>query len=145
MGIKVKTNAARAAKNLRDLNYIITENAERVIPAAAINFAGNVAEDTPIDTGKALSGWQASKSGPVYESNPTITSPEGVKSAAKQKLGTSAKEAYVSNGVGYIGLLNHGSSQQAPAGFVRSAITRTISNLKGFRVLRKGSAADIEN
>ena len=58
-------------------------------------------------------------------------------------MGKKADGAFVSNGVPYIGKLDQGSSQQAPAGFVRAAVVKAVAKLAGVRLLTPGSTKKI--
>lgn len=80
---------------------------------------------TPVDTGRARANWL-----------PSINKPRTVKLKRGDKSGSGALAKaqrlvseiqlgdtfYISNNLEYIGVLNDGHSQQAPAGFVEKAI-----------------------
>lgn len=99
---------------------------------------------TPVDTGFARGGWSPS----VGEPEPGPTDPPEKRELAEQQAAqlfaahTKAAEALASgyklnqgvvflvNHVRYIGILNGGSSAQAPANFVEQAIRTAISATK---------------
>lgn len=62
-----------------------------------LDLLGGLQAVTPVDTGTARNGWQLSVAG---------------------------KQTVVENMVPYIGVLNDGSSKQAPAGFVENEIDK---------------------
>ena len=68
---------------------------QKVISKSANEFANRVIERTPVDTGRAKSGWE---------------------------LSLTEAEATLRNQVAYIRALEYGHSQQAPQGMVRVTI-----------------------
>ena len=137
--MKVTTNAPKVSKNLERYSHILSDNATRTVAEVAKYIVEEAVEATPVDTGKARSGWTASKAGPVFISEPNIVDPQTTITTASSAIGRTANAVDVTNGVGYIGKLNSGTSTQAPAGFVRSAVTKAIIRLKGVRLLKPGS------
>lgn len=107
---------------------------ERTIKKLVLDVTANLVGTTPVDTGWARSNWVPSIGTPVEQ--PT-GSKESVSSGA-QDQGLAAVAAtytlergpiWISNNVPYITLLNSGTSQQAPAGFVQAAIRRAVDDL----------------
>lgn len=96
----------------------------------AVNATAELIEATPIDTGWARANWIPSLG---EASKVTVGAPDAP-STAEQTAGLAAVLAFkledgrlfVSNHVPYIGRLDAGSSTQAPAGFVRTAIAKAI-------------------
>jgi len=79
----------------------------KFVRAMALKFIGEVVPRTPVDTGRARSGWTMDRRGPdgsFYKER-------------RRFLG--GVEGQIFNGVPYISYLELGSSQQAPSGFVR--------------------------
>ncbi len=99
---------------------------------ANLRSSANTGYGTPVDTGWARANWIPSIGGP--RSSPD-GSREAVTTAGQEqgiaKVATSYKQAqgpvFISNNVPYIVLLNEGSSQQAPKGFVQNAIAKAIT------------------
>jgi len=103
---------------------------------------------TPVDTGQAISNWTLTLGSPttgVY--SPYAPGEHG--STRQLNIGAAYSQAmyaigdrkpgqviWISNPLHYIGLLNLGSSAQAPSGFVQSAIMVGIGSVSGIRVLR---------
>lgn len=92
----------------------------------ALGTLDRLVDATPVDTGHARSNWVLSVGTP-------FTGVDGSKDAvseAAQDAGRAAVSKYrlsqgpvlLSNNVEYLAILNEGSSTQAPAGFVESAI-----------------------
>ena len=92
-------------------------------------------KNTPVDTGRARSNWQASLSTPNKSNIEPFN--EGKKlgkgetanaskaqSAANSEIGKHIphQDIYITNNLKYIGILNDGSSEQEPALFVERAI-----------------------
>ncbi len=145
MAIGMRTNAGAAAKRLQALPGIIEENARMAVVDTSISLAEDAAEATPIDTGAAESAWNATPRRPDYiteedeRSNSSGTSAvDTVVSRAERNLGREQDMVAVTNGASYIETLNHGSSTQAPAGFVQVAISKARARLKKIRTTQKG-------
>lgn len=111
---------------------------ERRVTQLALDIVANLVAapsegGTPVDTGWARANWQPSIG---KRAEAAVGSPDSVTGAAQSaglsallawKLSSGAK-IYITNNVPYIGRLNRGSSQQAPAGFVQAAIRRAIGS-----------------
>lgn len=93
-----------------------------------LSIRNRVAWKTPIKTGRAAASWNASVGEPDLETkpvdylNPAGAPMDGKKDLTGYQLG---ENIYISNGVPYIQALNHGTSQQAPAGFVEATVMET--------------------
>jgi hypothetical protein len=92
-----------------------------------------LAEDTPVDTTFARSGWIPSTG------SPTKSLP-GTRDNVQQDAATSGVAqiqhwdlfkgpAFITNNVPYINRLNAGTSDQAPPGYVQNSIEKSISAL----------------
>lgn len=82
---------------------------------------------TPIDTGFASNNWWFNVGGPA--DSPTTPTPGGAAriGADTLRIATATingQPLHITNNANYIGILNSGSSSQAPAGFVERAILR---------------------
>lgn len=89
---------------------------------------------TPVRTGRARANWQVGLgSAPVG----TLAAPSSPGAGASEALGRGQATIgeyqgqggtiHISNNLPYIGALNDGSSKQAPAGFVESAIMAGVA------------------
>ena len=105
----------------------------RSVTFRALKELGQV---TPVDTTNARSNWQVGINVPP-QGEVEITS-----QASMVAKGLAVIRAYkdprqgqliIVNNVPYIGILNAGSSTQAPAGFVDSALTRAIQAVEAGR------------
>ena len=136
----INSNGAAVSARLAEYAQAVTDNTDALVAHLSIAIVEDVVEDTPLDTGLARSGWNATKGGPVFLTDPDIINEEAVVSRAETQIGKVAKIVDITNGVPYIGQLNDGSSTQAPAGFVRAAVTKAIVKLNGIQLLKRGSS-----
>lgn len=101
---------------------------------------------TPVDTGRARSNWQGAVNnipqGILYYPAPLAPSSASDGTAEGIQSINDAANAYkgrgyiaIANNVPYIGVLNTGSSSQAPAGFVEDAVLAGIMSLNGKSIL----------
>jgi hypothetical protein len=109
----------------------------------AVAVAGAVVGDTPRDTGTARANWNFSIGAPDLSVKPKRTYDEYAKPVSSEEASVVAKSRaeevfgvlrgqgtgrleplYVSNALSYIWLLNDGTSQQAPEGFVEIAVQK---------------------
>lgn len=93
---------------------------------------------TPVDTGRARSNWVASVNEAVTETRAPYaegiggsTGASNAQSAIDQAKAVieerkTEQTLYISNNLSYIARLNEGSSAQAPAGFVQTAVKRAV-------------------
>lgn len=112
-----------------------------------VEFYRQVTISTPVDTGRARWGWNCSIKAPDLTVPPPA--PDGWKGKSSKKgkafYGLDTKKSrtvftvqatkempdlYVANAVPYIGILNNGSSQQAPARFVELAFENALQKLE---------------
>lgn len=129
------------------LSRNVVSNANDIVKGAARSFMKRVIDETPVDTGKAVSNW---KVGLGYE-------PHGIEqSAVPGKGGSTAapnrerayllastrisarvtgQTIYVVNNAEYIDRLNNGYSDQAPGGFIDQAVADTNAYLRSQRLL----------
>lgn len=112
--------------------------AERLMVKLTLEVAANLKEETPIDTGWARANWLADISergctSPEMNSDPT---PQEASAKSQEQSSREAVVAAtydldrgpisVSNCVPYITVLNNGSSNQAPRGFVQKSIAKAV-------------------
>lgn len=97
---------------------------------------------TPVDTGRARNGWKVSEGAPD-QGSPQMIGPFDVTGEYRIIENRKVIEAshgadpdfYVQSTVPYVPELNAGSSAQAPAGFIETAIQAGISAAKKIEVL----------
>lgn len=122
---------------------------ESAVKALALELTANLTIATPVKTGWARANWIPSIgvpfAGPAAPSAEGGPQTQGTAAIVHYKLADGA--AFVSNAVPYISRLNLGSSTQAPAGFVETAIDQAVQAVQQrFNVtfeLGKGSFADL--
>lgn len=104
----------------------------------ALDITANLVETTPVDTGWARANWVPTLDNP-FDGNPD---PEEGPTAREVADGRATQQeaivgvkrgyrlakgvVYITNNVPYIRDLNDGSSKQAPAGFVQTAVQRAV-------------------
>ena len=140
-------------RNLNDLGKTFDRLPAKIKTAAnqaAVSISTVVVNDltvaTPVDTTEALSNWivtlgspSSSVIGPhapgfrgiTKKASAARTNSLAVAILANKKPG---QIVYITNNVDYIGLLNNGSSSQAPAGFVQRAVLLGRLLARGFKL-----------
>ena len=126
-------NMVRHGRNLdKNLNVAIIKMGGSILQAAVVA--------TPVDEGRARGGWVVGINNPPTASGERLDV-SGAKaiSSGKAVLATRRTEQtiYISNNVEYIGFLNDGSSAQAPANFVSTAVKAGSRTLQGVKVIVK--------
>lgn len=119
------------------------ETAELVIDAMGLRFIDLVANPaaegvtTPVDTGRARAGWAAFADAQGHPVDLGGTN-EGVAKGRSegdyvldQRRDGESRYLGIHNGVPYIAWLEYGSSDQAPGGFVRIALRRMRTGIRG--------------
>lgn len=113
---------------------------ERIVKRIALNLDANLRETTPVDTGWARANWVLNIGAPFPSTAGTRAQAEAgsidhtphdagaLKVATAYKLGP---PIYETNNVPYIGKLNAGSSDKAPAAFIQAAIVRAVEQTVG--------------
>jgi hypothetical protein len=104
---------------------------ERAVVELAVNVTANLTDSTPVDTGWARANWVPSLTAPFEgvsgtEGRPGPEQGLGLAEVARFKL--AHVKALVTNNVPYIRRLNAGHSQQAPSGFVETAIAQALAD-----------------
>lgn len=127
----------------------VTKNADKLVRKTAIVADQAVVSATPVDTGRAKSGWIAkvgagsTKKQEAYsEGSHGSTSAENAAAALAQAEAVIAtyrggSSIHITNNVKYIGKLNTGTSFQAPANFVETAVGQAVAAVKRAEILRK--------
>jgi len=97
----------------------------------ALDITDGLMEDTPVDTGWAMSNW-------IPQIGTPFEGPVGARDSvdtAEQEMGMAQVAAqyrledgpvFITNNVPYIEALNAGHSDKAPAGFVEAVIARVV-------------------
>lgn len=116
---------------VRNGTRIVNGRLDRVGRAVGIELLGRLIRATPIDNGRARGNWNASVGVEDGSDDPERREreafSEGSARIAQLKLSTGA-HLFVSNGVPYMGRLNDGYSQQAPAAFIQG----TVQDMRSF-------------
>lgn len=127
-------------KNMGALATRVARNADKVVRKAALVADQAVVMQTPVDTGRARANWIANLNAP--NASTTEGTDKGGGKAIQQAAGVVAAydgdrdtAIHITNNLPYIMRLNEGSSYQAPADFVRIALRRGISAIKGAKLL----------
>lgn len=128
----------------------IEKNAAKLVREAAGSVHEVVVERTPVDTGQAISNWILSignRAGytrrPFEPGSKGSTALENRSWAIEKGRQTLLRynnpnsQVAITNNLHYIGELNNGSSQQAPAGFVEAAVMSGVTSIRGARLLRR--------
>jgi hypothetical protein len=120
------------AKNQVNRIMVQLENATGEAAAAlALGIHGRLVEDTPVDTGWARSNWLPSVGTPKREvvGKPSSLNAGAADSGRSEVVDWKIADGpiYITNNVPYIQRLNTGSSKQAPAGFVESAVQTEVN------------------
>lgn len=104
------------------LDKVTVETMQKVV--LAVDSA--IVLSTPVDTGRARGNWLPSINTPDESKLRDNFDPSGSKAIGEaQSVASVVKPGdtvYISNNLEYIGALNDGHSQQAPAGFVEKAV-----------------------
>jgi len=114
---------------------------QRVIQRLTLEAHANVTEATPVDTGWARANWVPAIGEPFEETAGSAEqAADGRVSQAEAQLGLAEVATayriergpvFISNNVPYIASLNDGSSDQAPTGFVQTAIADAVRTVAG--------------
>ncbi len=121
------------ASTLRDFEAALLRLAEREIPAAVAEASRGLAREvlegvvarTPVRTGRARANWRVGLARPS-EGTLDATDREGratvARGAAAIALARPFEAIWIANNLPYIGVLEHGSSKQAPRGIVAATL-----------------------
>jgi hypothetical protein len=121
----------------------VAENADKVVRKVALAADQIVVLATPVDTGRARANWIASldaassdvKDGPSSPGAGANEALQQARSSVKHYDGDRNASVHITNNLPYISKLNDGSSAQAPANFVRTAVQAAIAVVKGARIV----------
>lgn len=135
------------ARRIRIRGRQVQDGTDRIVRKIALIADRELVLETPVDTGRARSNWRVSLGAPItdeqepYSPGEKLGQGETANAAAAIAQGQDAigrrrsgQDIYISNNVKYIGALNDGTSAQAPAGFVETAVKRAVAAVRGERV-----------
>jgi hypothetical protein len=108
----------------------IVKGVEDRVARVVTDIYNDIQTNSPVDTGFSRANWNISLDDPDFtvhgERNESATY-ESL--PAEVPSNPDLHSVHISNGVPYIGLLEEGESDQAPAGFVAVAVERAASQL----------------
>lgn len=139
------------AENIRKRGKILVDNVEKAVRAAAIAADRAAVLNTPVDTGRARENWIVTVKQPAAASklvkrasgfgdptqlgaNTTAATNAALAQGASAiaSFGVADDSIFITNNVSYIGLLDKGSSKQAPRGMSAAAILAATKAAKSF-------------
>lgn len=127
------------ATEINNLGKVIQDNVVKLQKSVVEAVVDHVATNTPVKTGQAAGNWQTTIGSPA--SSWTAGSSSAAASIANAKAALmglkDGQDVYITNNVPYIVELNQGSSQQAPAAFVESAVLTAMGKAGNFNLLIK--------
>lgn len=97
------------------------EDLDTAVRKATLRLFRSVVLRTPVDTGRARANWNVSFGAADYSVTVSTNQARGLAEAEKALALPVGGITYISNGLPYIRLLEHGYSRQAPQGMVRLA------------------------
>ncbi len=118
-------------KRMRNISDIVFENAGILLRDVGFGVTQELVFATPVDTGLARSNWLIGVNAVPTSIQSAVSSGAATAQAAATLAFVKAGDVvYIANNVPYIWLLNAGSSRQAPAGYIITAV------LKGSQIVR---------
>lgn len=145
---KVKTTLRGFAKRINKIGIDIEKNADTLVRKVAITVTSSVVLATPVDTGRARANWRTALGAAERGvRDPFATGKKG-STGAQNISGVIAEtqrvvagyqgngEVFISNNLPYIGPLNTGTSDQAPAGFVEIAVNNGVRAVRQAKVIK---------
>ena len=134
MPIQFPEALAKFTKFLELSPQLITER-------ITLDLWNKITEKTPVDTGRARAGWQITLNAPGKSVPPemgkgtgkhkksSMPPPEPDVAYPNPKI-TGKEVVFITNNLPYIGVLEEGSSKQAPAGMVRTSIAEVKAGIR---------------
>ncbi len=140
------TSFGGLATRLRQLAVGVNANSQKAVRQVSQAVGYEVIEATPIDTSRAKYNWQSSvglpKIGVLLAYPAAPSSPAEGSSIARASVDAATISyrgqvggVWIVNNLPYIGLLNNGSSAQAPADFVARAVLAGVRSISTVRLL----------
>lgn len=138
------------SKRIKAIADGVEKNSDSTVRKVVITVASAVSLATPVDTGRARANWRTNLGGPIRATREPFAKGKdgstgaqnvaGVTAEAQQVTasykGGSGAEVWISNNLPYIGVLNDGSSKQAPRLFVQKAIMAGARAVAGARLVK---------
>ena len=115
------------AAQLQAFGELVQEEADQVFRIVATEVGQSVINLTPVDTGRALSNWNAGINAPddtYRETEDPMDSQTSSRLASELSTLKFGDTAYITNATPHVPFLEYGSSKQAPNGFVRITLAR---------------------
>lgn len=115
------------AAQLQAFGELVQQEADEVFQIVATEVGQSVINLTPVDTGRALSNWNAGINSPddVYrETEDPLDSKTSARLAGEFKSLKFGDTAYITNATPHAPFLEYGSSKQAPNGMIRITLAR---------------------
>lgn len=115
------------AAQLQAFGDLVQEEADQVFRIVATEVGQSVINLTPVDTGRALSNWNAGINSPddtYRETEDPMDLQTSSRLASEFSTLKFGDTAYITNATPHIPFLEYGSSKQAPNGFVRITLAR---------------------
>jgi len=115
------------AAQLQAFGELVQQEADEVFQIVATEVGQSVINLTPVDTGRALSNWNAGINAPddVYrETEDPLDSKTSARLAGEFKALKFGDTAYITNATPHVPFLEYGSSKQAPNGMIRITLAR---------------------
>lgn len=140
-------NLGQFAKNIRQRAVTVERNVNEAVRKVALVVDRELVLSTPVDTGRARSNWLVNVGSPNTDKIEPYVKGEGGSSATANVQAALAQaesavqkrkpqqDIYISNNLPYIGKLNEGSSAQAPAQFVETAVQAAVTAVNKTRVV----------
>ena len=124
MGVRHTIKLGRTGKS-------IEQRADNIKRKIALEIFRELIETTPVDTGRARAGWNM---GPMLTANVPPKDKSGYGYDVSTNVNPSMAPQnepiiYIYNNVEYIGILNTGTSTQAPREFVQIAIDKVVGGM----------------
>ncbi len=115
------------AAQLQAFGELVQKEADEVFQIVATEVGQSVINLTPVDTGRALSNWNAGINAPddVYrETEDPLDDRTSARLAAEFGALKFGDTAFITNATPHIPFLEYGSSKQAPNGMTRITLAR---------------------
>lgn len=143
------TDLSNFARRIRVQANRVEPGVEEAVIECSSAVSRELVESTPVDTGRAITNWDAAVGRVPIGYRPTAAVPgqggdtreANVASALSRMLSAISqyrvgKSVNITNSAPYINKLNAGSSLQAPAGFIEAAIQRGRAVIRNVRIFR---------
>lgn len=103
---------------------------QTVVRRVSLELLTGIVQRTPVDTGRAQSGWDLTIEEPSSYVPPEGGGAEAVAPAPDLTGITGHEQVYIVNNLDYIEALENGHSDQAPAGMVRITVAESAARIE---------------